>query len=146
MVWDIGGRGTFGNDSRLWRCPVAPEIPGARGNSGQRQRRRGPGSGQQKTLSPEERQAYEKKIAADLEAMDTKIADLRMKTAKVAPQQKRLVLFHMQYLYNEAVAARNQLNTLVKSQGEAWNQAQVKLEATMQDLTRNVEAAENKYK
>ena len=56
--------------------------------------------------------------------MDTRIADLRMKTAKVPPQQKRLMLLHMQYLYTEAVAARNQLDTLVNSQGEAWNQAQ----------------------
>jgi hypothetical protein len=101
---------------------------------------------QQKPLSPEERKDYEKKVAAELEALDTRVADLRMKTAKVPPQQKRMVLFHMNYLYNEAVTARNQLRNLVNSQGEAWNQAQGKLAATMQDLTRNLEAAENKYR
>jgi len=106
----------------------------------------GQAPGQQKTFRPEERKDYEKKVAAELKALDTRIADLRVKTAQVAPQQKRMVLFHMQYLYNEVVTARNELGDLVNSQGEAWNQAQAKLAATMQDLTRNLEAAENKYK
>ncbi len=102
-----------------------------------------PGQG---TVTPDERKVYEKKVAADLEQINTRIGDLRVKTLKVPPQQKRMTLSHMQYLYNQAVAARNQLSNLAGLQGEAWNQARVKLDATMGDLNRTLEAAEIKYK
>jgi hypothetical protein len=98
------------------------------------------------TFSPDERKAYEKKMTADLEAIDTKIGDLRFKTIKVPSQQKRMVLFHMQYLVNQSTAARTQLGNLAKSQGDAWIQAKSKLDAVMQELTRNVADAEQKYK
>jgi hypothetical protein len=98
------------------------------------------------TFTPDERKAYEKKMTADLEAIDTKIGDLRLKTNKVPPQQKRMMMFHMQYLVNQAATARTQLGNLAKSQGDAWMQGKSKLDAVMQELTRNVADAERKYK
>jgi hypothetical protein len=99
----------------------------------------------QETCTPAERKAYEKKMTEELKAIDAKIGDLRLKTTKVPPQQKRMMLSQMQYLYKVAAIARNQLNTLVISQGEAWNQAQANLAETMQDLTRSLGVVELKY-
>jgi hypothetical protein len=99
----------------------------------------------QETVSPAERKAYEKKMTEELKVIDTKIGDLRVKTAQLPSQKKRMALFHMQYLYNQAVTAKTQLGNLIKSQGKAWDQARVTLEATMQELTSNVAAAELKY-
>ncbi len=107
---------------------------------------KGQAAGQGTIVTPDERQAYEKKVAADLGVIDTKIGDLRVKTTKVPSQQKRLTMLQMQSLYTQAVAARTQLGNLAKSQGDAWNQAKDKLDRSMQELTRNLEAAENKYK
>jgi hypothetical protein len=99
----------------------------------------------QETVSPAERKAYEKKMTEELKVIDAKIGDLRVKTAQLPAQKKRMALFHMQYLYNQLVVAKTQLGKLINSQGTAWDQARATLEATMQELTGNVAAAELKY-
>ena len=66
----------------------------------------------QETCTPAERKAYEKKMTEELKAIDTKIGDLRVKTAQLPSQKKRMALFHMQYLYNQLVVAKTQLGNV----------------------------------
>ena len=119
----------------------SPQTEGAQAQGGYSQ---GPDASSGDVYS-RERKAYEKKMTEELKAIDTKIGDLRVKTAQMSSQKKRMALFHMQYLYNQLVVAKTQLGNLINSQGNAWDHARATLEVTMGELTRNVAAVEVKY-
>ena len=99
-----------------------------------------------KSYTPEERQAYEKKAAETLAGIDEKVADLRMKARKVAPQQKRTMVLATNNLYAQTVTARNQLAALKKAPENDWSGARAELDKTMVELGNTVAALEMQLK
>lgn len=99
-----------------------------------------------KSYTPEERQAYEKKATETLAGIDEKVADLRMKARKAAPQQKRMMVLMTNNLYGQTVTARNQLAALKKAPEKDWSGARAELDKTMLELGQTVAAVEMKLK
>ena len=75
---------------------------------------KGEPAGTAKSFTPAERQAYEKKTAEELEAIQQKIADLRVKAATGAPQQKRGLMLAANNLQLQEVATAQGLTALKK--------------------------------
>ena len=86
------------------------------------------------TAKTAERQAYEKKTAEELDAIQQKIADLRMKARTGAPQQKRLLIRAANDLQMQKVAAENELTALKKASESDWGAQKVKLDKAMEEL------------
>jgi hypothetical protein len=99
-----------------------------------------------KCYTPEERQAYEKKAAEALAGIDEKVADLRMKARKAAPQQKRMMVLATNNLYAQTVTARNQLAALKKTPENDWSGARAEVDKTMVELGNTVAALEMQLK
>ena len=76
---------------------------------------KGEAAGTAKSFTPAERKAYEKKTAEELDAIQQKIADLRIKATTGAPQQKRLLILAANNLQMQKVAAENRVGRLGKS-------------------------------
>jgi|WetSurMetagenome_2_1015567.scaffolds.fasta_scaffold251935_1 hypothetical protein len=95
-----------------------------------------------KTFTPQERQKYEKKMAADLEATQQKIADLRIQAGKVPSQKKRMILSQVRNLQMQVGAARSQLTALEKAADKDWGGLKADLDNTIQSLNKGVEAFE----
>jgi hypothetical protein len=94
-----------------------------------------------KTFTQAERQAYEKQTAEELDAIQNKIADLRVKATTGAPQFKRLMMRKANSLQLQRVAAGNQLTGLKKASETAWGQQKASLDKAMEDLRKAI--AEN---
>jgi hypothetical protein len=86
------------------------------------------------SCTPEERKAYEKKTAEELDAIQQKIAGLRIQAATGAPQQKRLRIQAAKNLQLQETVARGELAALEKASESAWGAQKVKLEKTMAGL------------
>ena len=68
-----------------------------------------------KSYTPEEKQAYQKKMAADLKIMQEKVDALNVKAKQVVQQKKRMALKAMISLQRQANAAKNTLAVLEKA-------------------------------
>ena len=99
-------------------------------------------AGAAKSSAPEDRKAYEKKTAAELEAIEQRIDELLLKAGKVKPQKKRTFIKNTRALAQQTMAARNQLTALEKAPETAWSQDKAKMDRAMQDLRKAREAAE----
>jgi hypothetical protein len=107
---------------------------------------KGEPAGAAKDYTPDERRAYERKTAADLEAIQKKVYDLRVKATTGAPQKKDMILRTVKDLQFQMLAARNQLKELEKAPETAWIGAKASLDKTMTDLQKTWEAAEGYLK
>ena len=103
---------------------------------------KGEPAGTAKSSAPEDRQAYEKKTAAELEAIEQRIDELLLKAGKVKPQKKRTFIKNTRALAQQTMAARNQLTALEKAPETAWSQDKAKMDRAMQELRKDREAAE----
>jgi hypothetical protein len=99
-------------------------------------------AGPAKSYTPEEKKVYEKKIAQDLDEMQQKIYELRVKSRTGAPQMKRMILRSANNLQIKTLAARNQLKELEKASENAWSGAKANLDKTMADLSKTWEATQ----
>jgi hypothetical protein len=90
-----------------------------------------------KSYSQEERQAYEKKVAEDLEAMQKKFEDLRGKQQKVPMQSRRQVLKAMANLQRGLYAAKAQLASMVKAPAQSWGGMKADLDRAMEAWARD---------
>jgi hypothetical protein len=102
---------------------------------------KGEAAGRAKSFTPEERKAYEKKTAEELNAIQQKIADLRVKANTGPPQQKRLLFLAANNLQMQQVAAGNRLTALEKASEMAWGQQKADMDRAMQDLGKSCEKA-----
>jgi hypothetical protein len=93
-------------------------------------------------FTPAARQAYEKKTAEELDIIQQRIADLRVKATSGAPQQKRGLMRTANNLQMQKVAAGNRLTALEKAPETAWGQQKTDLDKAMQDLRKSCEKAE----
>lgn len=91
-----------------------------------------------KTFTPEERKAYEKKTAEELDAIQQKIADLRVRATSGPAQQKRGLMLTANSLQLQKVAAANRLTALAKAPETAWGQQKAELDKAMADLRQEV--------
>ena len=105
--------------------PQGPEVKGEPG-------------GMVKSFTPAERKAYEKKTAAELDDIQQKIADLRVKAATGAPQQKRMLMQAANSVQLQKVAAGNRLTALEKAPETAWGQQKADLDKAMADLRQEI--------
>ena len=102
---------------------------------------KGEPAGTAKSFTPAERKAYEKKTAEELDAIQQKIADLRVKATTGAPQQKRGLMLAANNLQMQKVAAGNRLTALKKAPETAWGQQKADLDKAMEDLRKSCEKA-----
>jgi len=99
-------------------------------------------AGMAKTYTPEERKAYEKKTAAELEAIEQRIDELVLKAGKVMPQKKRTFIKNTRALAVQTMAARNQLTALEKAPENAWGGLKADMDRAVQELRKLRETAE----
>ena len=94
--------------------------------------------GAAKTFTPEARKAYEKKTAEELDVIQQKIADLRVRANSGPAQQKRGLMLTANSLQLQKVAAANRLTALAKAPETAWGQQKAELDKAMADLRQEV--------
>lgn len=102
-------------------------------------------AGMAKSYTPEERKAYEKKTGQELDEIQQKIADLRLKARRGAPQKKDLMLMAAKNLQFQTIAARGRLSNLEKAPENAWTGAKADLDKAMADLRKAWGAAEAQF-
>ena len=107
---------------------------------------KGEPSGTAKSFTPEEREAYEKKTAEELDAIQQRIADLRVKATTGAAQQKRVLMLNANNLQMQKVAAGNRLAALKKASETDWGQQKADLDRAMEELRKSCEQAGVKLK
>jgi hypothetical protein len=98
--------------------------------------------GTAKSSTPGDRKAYEKKTAEELDAIQTKISELRIKAATGASQKKELIMRMANNLQRQKIAAENQLTALQKASETAWSQGKADLDKAMASLRNSLKAAE----
>jgi hypothetical protein len=102
---------------------------------------KGETAGTAKSFTPAEKKAYEKKTAEELDAIQQKIADLRVKATSGAAQQKRGLMLTANSLQFQKGAAGNRLTALEKASETAWGQQKADLDKAMVDLRKSCEKA-----
>lgn len=95
-----------------------------------------------KSYTPEEKQAYQKKVAADLEKIQQGIEELKVKGRTVIQQKKRMVLKGLIALQIKANAARNKLAELEKAPENAWSGLKADMDKAMEDLDKTYKQVE----
>ena len=86
------------------------------------------------SFTPEERKAYEKKIAAELDAIQQKIADLRIQASTGPSQNKRMLSLAANNIQRQKIVADNELIALENSSKATWAQQKAKLDKAMEKL------------
>lgn len=95
---------------------------------------KGEPAGQVGGLTLEERNAYEEKIARELDAIQLRIADLRAQAITGASQNKRMLSLAANNLQRQKIAAEYELTVLEQAPESRWNKQQAKLEKSMEQL------------
>jgi hypothetical protein len=103
---------------------TAPQGPGVKGEP----------AGTVKSFTPAERKAYEEKTAEELDAIQQKIAELRINSATGAPQKKRLIMQAANNLQMQQSAAESRLAALKKASAPAWGAQKADLDKAMAEL------------
>ena len=103
-------------------------------------------AGTAKIFTPAERQDYEKKTGEELDAIQQKIAELRIKAATGAPQEKRLLIQAAKNLQLQQMAASSELTALKKASESAWGPQKAKLDKSMEELRKAFEPAPGQRK
>jgi hypothetical protein len=94
------------------------------------------------SYTPEERQAYQKKMGLDLQKMQEKIGDLKLRSREVSKQKKRMVLRAMVDLQRRSNSAKQKLAALEAAPEKNWSSLKNEMDNTMTNLTQAVKAYE----
>ena len=84
-----------------------------------------------KPFTPEEKTAYEKKIAKELNNLEQQINDLAIAGRAAAPQLKRMRLRVVLAFKQRLFAAQRQLANLGRASGPEWSALKVEMDKTM---------------
>jgi len=96
-----------------------------------------------KSYTAEEKRAYQKKTAADLEKLQERIGDLKAKGQQAPPQTKRMYAKATINLDRMAIAAQNKVTALEKASGQDWSRLKAETDQAMEKLTKAVKEAES---
>lgn len=129
---------SYGSAQQQKDAPAAPPPQGAAVKAEP--------AGTAKSFTPAERKAYEKKTAEELNVIQDKIAELRVKATSGPPQQKRALMLNANNLQLQKVAAGNKLTALAKAPESAWGQQKADLDVSMENLRKSCEKAGIKLK
>jgi hypothetical protein len=95
-------------------------------------------AGTVKSFTPEERKAYEKKTAEELDAIQQKISNLRVRASSGPAQQKRSLMVTANSLQFQKMTAGNRLTDLAKAPEADWGQQKAGLDKAMAELRQEV--------
>jgi hypothetical protein len=95
-------------------------------------------AGTAKSFTAAERQDYEKKTAEELDAIQQKISNLRVRASSGPAQQKRSFMVTANSLQFQKMAAGNRLTDLAKAPEADWGRQKADLDKAMADLRREV--------
>lgn len=99
-----------------------------------------------KSYTLKERQAYQQKVAADLDKLRQRIDDLAGNYETGRPQMKRTTLRVLHGLKKQLFAAQNQLAALEKAHAKDWTGLKDEMEKAMMELTEACKEAESRLK
>jgi hypothetical protein len=102
---------------------------------------KGEAAGAAKIFTPAERKAYEKQTAEELDAIQQKIAEVRMQATTGVPQKKRMLSQTANNLQMQKTAAEHELAVLKKASETAWGEQKAKLDKSMAGLRQAFEPA-----
>ena len=88
---------------------------------------KGEAAGMAKSFTPEERKAYEKKTAEELDAIQLKLSNLRVRASSGPAQKKRSLMVAANSLQFQKLAASHRLTDLEKAPETAWGQQKADL-------------------
>lgn len=91
------------------------------------------------SFTPAQRKAYEKETAEELDAIQKKIADLRIQGAAGSPQKKRLMIQTAKNLQLQQMYAASELSALEKASESAWGPQKAKVDKAMEGLRKAFE-------
>jgi hypothetical protein len=94
------------------------------------------------SYTPKERQAYQKKVAADLDKLQQEISDLGAAGGTAAPQMKRARMRVLLGLQKQVFAAQNQLATMEKASGPEWSGLKAAMDKALSELIKSYKEAE----
>jgi hypothetical protein len=97
-----------------------------------------------KGYTQQDRQAYQRKVAADLDDLGQKISDLQGKYETIKPQMKRTGLRTLQGLTKQLLTAQNQLAALEKAPAKDWGGLKVGMDKAMNELMTACQEAESR--
>ncbi len=92
-----------------------------------------------KSYSLKDRQAYQKKVTADLDQLQQQINGLM---AEAKPQTRRSLSRARLGLQKKLVAARNQLAALEKSSEKDWSGLKAEMDKAVEELTKDYQKIE----
>jgi hypothetical protein len=99
---------------------------------------KGEPAGSAKSFTPAERRAYEKKTAEELDAIQQKIGEIRIKSATGASQNKRVIARSANIIQMYQSAAARELNALQKASETTWEPQKAKVDKAMTELRQAV--------
>jgi hypothetical protein len=99
-----------------------------------------------KSYPLKDRQAYQKKVAADLAKLQERINALHGEYETVRPQMKRMTLRVLHSLKKQLIAAQNQLATLEKASEKDWGGLKAEMDKDMKELTTAYKEAESRLR
>jgi hypothetical protein len=97
-----------------------------------------------KSYTPEERQAYQQKVAADLDKLRQRIEALPGNYETVSPQLKRTLLRSFHGLQKQLHDTQNQLAALEKATAKDWSGLKGEMDKAMTKLTDDCKEAESR--
>jgi hypothetical protein len=97
-----------------------------------------------KSYTPKERQAYQQKVAADLDKQQQKIDNLHENYETVRSQMKRTTIRILHDLKKQLFAAQNQLAALKKAPVKDWSSLKDGMDKAMTELTEATKEAESR--
>lgn len=98
-----------------------------------------------KSYTQKEKEAYQKKVSADLQEIGQKIGDLRAKKMTLGPQVKRTFSRAMVDLQRKQSAAQNKLAALQKASAKEWSNLKEDTDKAMADLTNAYKEIEARF-
>lgn len=117
---------------------VTPPAP----QSGSQANKELPAANSVKSYTPEEKLAYQKKTAQQLQEIQQKIEDLRVKSTKISTQKKHIFLRGLVDLQRRFMLAKQKLAALEAAPAQNWSSLKAEMDKSMAALIQAVNVLE----
>jgi predicted nucleic acid-binding Zn-ribbon protein len=98
-----------------------------------------------KAYTEQQREQYQKRITAQINEIQKKIAELSEKAEKAKPEVQAKLKEEMEALQKQAEASRKKLAKLTAASGKAWEDIKAGLDKAMQDLRKSYQDASSHF-